>query len=104
METLVEQRMDARTDLVWPVSVWLPEANHFFNGDSINISKTGVFVKLPIATPIRQGHIVELNFPRTTPLAKKKGGYSRIKRGRVVRVERSNLLQDGQIGVAMEFE
>ena len=104
METLIEQRKDTRTTLSWPVSIWLPEANRFFNGRSFNISKTGVFIKLPMTTPIRLGHTVEINFPRTESLAKEKGQFARIKSGKVVRVERKDILRDANIGVAVEFE
>jgi len=104
MGTLVEQRKDARTELCWPVSMWLPEANRFFNGHSANISKTGVFVSVPITTPVRTGYNVEINFPRSITLAKRKGGFARIKSGKVVRVERKNMLKDASIGVAIQFE
>jgi len=104
MDTLIEQRRNTRTELSWPVSLWLPEANRFFNGRSSNISKTGVFIRVPITTPIRAGHIVEINFPRTMPLAKQKGQFARIKNGKVVRVERRNMLKDANIGVAIQFE
>jgi hypothetical protein len=104
METLIEQRKDIRTKLCWPVSIWLPEANRFFNGRSSNISKAGVFIRLPMTTPIRPGHVVEINFPRTEELAKEKGQFARIKSGKVVRVERKDILQDANIGVAIEFE
>lgn len=103
MATLIEQRKDTRTNLSWPVSIWLPEANRFFNGRSTNISKTGVFVFVPIATPVRTGHTVEINFPRTAVLAKQKGRFARIKSGKVVRVERKNMLKDANIGVAVQF-
>ncbi len=104
METLVEQRKDTRTELSWPVSVWLPEANRFFHGRSSNISKTGVFLNVPMTMPIRTGHIIEINFPRTLALAEEKGGFARIKIGRVVRVERRNILKDTNIGVAVQFD
>ena len=104
METLIEQRKDARTAVSWPVSVWLPEANRFFNGRSSNISKTGVFVTVPITMPVRLGHTVEINFPRTVTLAKQKGQFARIKSGKVVRVDRKNMLKDASIGVAIAFE
>jgi len=104
METLIEQRKDTRIELSWPVSIWLPAANRFFNGRSTNISKTGVFVTLPMTTPIRAGHTIELNFPRTPVLARQKGGFARIKKGKVVRVERRNMLKDANIGVAIAFE
>lgn len=103
METLVEQRVETRTELSWPVSVWLPEANRFFNGRSINISKSGAYVKLPMTTPIRAGHTIEINLPRTEALAKEKGQFARIKTGRVIRVERQDILKDANIGVAVEF-
>ena len=103
METLVEQRKDTRTNVSWPVSMWLPEANRFFNGRSSNISKTGVFVSVPMTAPVRAGHTIEINFPRTIPLAKKKGRFARIKSGKVVRVERRNMLKDAHIGVAIQF-
>jgi len=104
METLVEQRKDTRTDLSWPVSVWLPEANRFFNGWSSNVSKTGVFVKIPITMPVRVGNVVEINFPRTTALAKQKGRFARIKSGKIVRVERRDIVKDANIGVAVQFD
>lgn len=104
MDTLIESRSDTRTELSWPVSVWLPQANRFFNGRSSNISKKGVFVSLPMTAPVRDGNIMEVNFPRTSALASEKGQFARIKTGKVVRIERSNILQDASIGVAVEFE
>ena len=103
MQTLIEQRKDSRSKVSWPVSIWIPEANRFFNGRSCNISKTGVFITLSATTPIRTGHIVELNFPRTEALAKEKGQFARIKRGKVIRVDRQNLLEDAEIGVGIAF-
>lgn len=103
METLIEHRREARTHLSWPVSLWLPDANRFFNGRSSNISRTGVFITVPMTTPIRPGSTVEVNFPRTEVLAKEKGQFARIKSGKVVRVERQNMLKDTTIGVAISF-
>jgi hypothetical protein len=104
METIVEQRLENRTNLSWPVSIWLPQANRFFNGRSANISKVGVFITVPMTTPIQPGNIVEVNFPRTTTLAKQKGQFARIKKGRVVRVDRKNTLNDASIGIGIAFE
>jgi hypothetical protein len=103
MQTIVEQRRDVRTSLSWPVSVWVPKANRFFNGQSANISKGGVFIKLPMTAPIVPGTIVEINFPRTTALARQKGQYARIKQGKVVRVDREGLLDEASIGVGIAF-
>jgi len=103
MQALVEQRKDSRSTVSWPVSVWVPEANRFFNGRSCNISKTGVFIRLPVTAPLRTGHIVELNFPRTVALANEKGQFARIKSGKVVRVDRKNLLENAEIGVGIAF-
>ena len=103
METSTEQRRSVRTSLSWPVSIWLPEAHRFFNGRSANISKGGVFVKVPVTMPVRPGNLVEINFPRTENLADKKGQFARIKSGRILRVERNNILKDASIGVAIQF-
>ncbi len=103
IETLVENRKSARTILSWPISLWLPEANRFFNGKTINVAKGGVLLSMPMTTPIRPGHIVEINFPRTTNLAKKKGQFARIKCGKVIRVERDALTSDATIDVAIQF-
>lgn len=103
MQTLIEQRKDSRNKVAWPVSVWIPEANRFFNGRSCNISKTGVFITLPVTAPIQTGHTVELNFPRTEPLAEEKGQFARIKGGKVVRVDRNHLLENAEIGVGISF-
>ena len=104
METLVEQRTESRSQLAWPVSIWLPEANRFFNGRSANVSKTGVYLTVPLTTPLKEGSCVELNFPRTESLAKEKGQFARIKGGKVVRVDRNNTLSDASIGVAVAFD
>ena len=104
LETLTEQRRDTRTELSWPVSVWVPKANRFFNGKSSNISKTGVFVKMPMTTPLGPGSMVELNFTRTAILAGQKGQFARIKRGKVVRVDRDSTLEDASIGIGIVFE
>ena len=93
METLVEQRKSTRTNLSWPVSVWLPD-----------ISNSGVYVAVPMTMPVRAGNVVEINFPRTMALARKKGQFARIKSGKVVRVERRNMLKDANIGIAIQFE
>lgn len=103
MEALVEQRKESRSTLAWPVSVWLPEANRFFNGRSCDVSKTGVFLRLPLTTPLRTGQTVELNFPRTQALAEEKGQFARIKKGNVVRVERKNAVHTAEIGVGIAF-
>ena len=104
MEAVIEQRKESRTDLSWPVSVWVPEANRFFNGRTSNISKIGVFITVPMTTPVRPGNIVEINFPRTRTLAKQKGQFARLKKGKVVRVERQNTLQNASIGLGIAFE
>jgi len=48
--------------------------------------------------------VVELNFPRTEALAKEKGQFARIKCGRIVRVDRTKLLENAEIGVGIAFE
>jgi len=103
METFVEQRRNTRTELAWPVSIWLPDANRFFNGKSINISKSGVLVHAPMTVPVRPGHFVELNFPRTMALARNRGQFARIKSGKVIRVNRKRLLSGGSIDIAIQF-
>jgi hypothetical protein len=104
MEVLVEHRKTSRSNLSWPVSIWVPDANRFFNGRSCNISKTGVFIRLPMTVPVRPGHTVELNFPRTVALAREKGQFARIKSGKVVRVDRQNMLREAEIGVGVAFD
>ena len=58
---VIEQRSDTRSDLAWPVSVWLPKASRFFNGKSVNISKGGVFIKTDIKFAI--GKQIRLAIP-----------------------------------------
>jgi len=103
LETVVENRRFNRTQLSWPVSLWLPEANRFFNGRTINVAKGGVLLTLPMAAPVRPGHVVEINFPRTMSLAQKKGQFARIKTGKVIRVQRESITSDATIGVAVQF-
>ena len=99
----VEHRMDARADLSWPVSVWLPEANRFINGRSVNVSKGGVYMSVPMTTPIKDGSEIEINFPRTKALAEQKGRFARIKSGKVIRVDRNHLIDRGLIKIAIQF-
>ncbi len=101
--TLAEQRRDVRSDLSWPVSVWLPEANRFFNGRSKNVSRGGAYLTVPMTTPIRPGQEVEINFPRTMTLARQKGQYARIKCAKVLRVDRKGMLEGACIGMAVQF-
>ncbi|MDO8301760.1 MAG: PilZ domain-containing protein [Sedimentisphaerales bacterium] len=103
MQTVTENRREVRTNLAWPVSVWIPETNRFFNGKSCNISKGGALVQLPMTAPVRVGHVVELNFPRTQTLAKQKGQFARIKIAKVVRIDRSHLMENAHIGIAVQF-
>ncbi|HOK95403.1 MAG TPA: PilZ domain-containing protein [Anaerohalosphaeraceae bacterium] len=102
--TIVEQRQDVRSELSWPVSIWLPQANRFFNGRSVNVSRGGAFLSVPMTTPVCPGQEIEINFPRTPTLARQKGQYARIKNGRVLRVERQRMLQAGSIGIAVQFD
>ena len=105
METLaVDQRQDVRADLNWPVSVWLPQANRFYNAESVNVSKGGACISVPMTAPLKAGSYVEINFPRTMSLAKQKGQYARIKNGKVLRVDRKNVLEGTNIGMAVQFE
>ncbi|MFA5291451.1 MAG: PilZ domain-containing protein [Phycisphaerae bacterium] len=103
LETVVENRRFNRTQLSWPVSLWLPDANRFFNGKTVNVAKGGVLLSLPMAAPVRPGHVVEINFPRTMSLAQKKGQFARIKTGKVIRVQRESITSDATIGVAVQF-
>jgi hypothetical protein len=104
LETITENRQSNRTELSWPVSMWLPEANRFFNGKTVNVARGGVLLSMPMTAPVRPGNIVEINFPRTTSLARKKGQFARIKAGKVLRVNRDTLTADATICVAVQFE
>jgi hypothetical protein len=87
MVTMADRRRHVRNRIDWPVSVYHPRLGMFINGRSVNVSQSGAMLSLPIAVPIRPGQVVELNFPRTTTLAKMAGSFSRIKTALVVRVE-----------------
>ena len=103
LETVTENRQSNRTELSWPISMWMPDANRFFNGKTVNVAKGGVLLSMPMATPIRPGNVVEINFPRSMSLAKKKGQFARIKAGTVLRVDRETLTADATICVAVQF-
>ena len=51
-----------------------------------------------MTAPVRTGHLVELNFPRTMALAKQKGQFARIKIAKIVRIDRSHITEDAHIG------
>ena len=103
MVSAYEQRGAKRTDVTWPVSVWHPQASRFFNGQSMNVSRTGVMLTLPLKTPLQPGQDVELNFPRTKSLAQDKGSFARIKNAKVVRIDRSDSLSSATVKVGLSF-
>lgn len=94
-----EKRKALRGGFAWPVSVWLSNYNHFYNGQMVNISRLGAMVTLPLETPISVGETLELNFPRTPALAKRKGQAGRIKVAIAKRVQQL----DSSVSVAVEF-
>jgi hypothetical protein len=98
-----EQRHSERSEVSWPVSIWHPKASRFFNGRSVNVSTGGALVRMPLQSPVREGQDIELNFPRGEELASKKGCSARIKAARVVRVDRSDMLNSATIQVGLEF-
>lgn len=103
MACICEHRSSERTEVCWPISVWHPKALRFFNGQSNNVSSNGALVVLPMSVPVREGQDLEINFPRTEPVAHKKGQFARIKKGRVIRVDRSESLNSAKVKIALEF-
>ena len=85
-----EKRKADRHEFAWPVCVWLPNANHFYEGRNINVSRTGAMVSWSIVCPVSISDTIEINFPRTAMLAKKYGQAGRIKVGIVKRVKRES--------------
>ena len=102
--TTVEQRQEIRQDLSWPISIWLPEANRFFNGKSVNVSKGGAFISVPMTIPVAAGNEIEINFPRTLIEAKAAEFQFTQQEARVLRVDRKQMLHEGSIGIAVEFD
>ena len=91
-----EKRKSRRSNLSWPISVWVPRLNRFSNCNLKNISSGGCLAEKRISFGFKMGEIVEVNFPRTDRLAKLKGTYSRIKTAKVVRIKGND--------VAVEFD
>ena len=103
MVRAIEQRSSERNDVSWPVSVWNPKADRFFNGRSVNVSSEGALISLPLQTPVCEGQDIEINFPRTEAIAKHKGCYARVKTARVVRIDRSDTLNKAAIKIGLQF-
>lgn len=87
----------------WPVSIWHPKASRFFNGHSVNVSSRGALLTMPMRAPLREGQNLEVNFPRSEPLAQTKGSFARVRTARVVRLDRGDLLSSATIKVALTF-
>lgn len=104
MVAAFEQRSARRTDVSWPVSIWNPKATRFYNGRSVNVSSGGALVALPMNAPVVEGQALEVNFPRSESLAKQKGAFARVKSARVVRIDRSDVMNTARIKVGLEFE
>jgi hypothetical protein len=103
MVCMYEQREAERLRVDWPVSVWHPKASRFFNGHSVNVSRKGALVLLPMKTPVREGQELEINFPRAEKLAEDKGAAARIKSAKVVRIDRYESVTSATIKVALAF-
>lgn len=58
---------------------------------------------LSMKAPVSEGQDIEINFPRTESLARGKGGFSRIKCARVVRIDRTESLHSATIKVGLAF-
>ncbi len=83
-----EKRKAVRSEFAWPICVWLPNVMRFYEGRSINVSRTGSMVSLSIVAPVSIADEIEINFPRTAGLAKKYGQAGRIKVGIIKRFKR----------------
>lgn len=100
-----ERRRAVRIKLDWPVYVWSEATNRFYRGKSVNISSTGVLIKLPLQIPIRLEDRISVSFPapqesETSPL----GSEEHVFKGRVVRINRGSSILEGYQSVALEFE
>ena len=104
MVTALEQRRSRRMEICWPVSVWHAKAGRFINGRSVDVSRSGAMIELPLAAPMREGQDLEVNFPRAEKLAQDKGQSARIKVAKVVRIDRSQALNTAALKVAVEFQ
>ena len=101
--TINEQRTAKRSSVNWPVSVWHAKAAQFFNGRSVDVSRAGVLITIPMKVPIHEGQNLEINFPRTEQLARQKGRFARVKNARVVRIDRSDALRSANVKVGLSF-
>ena len=94
-----EKRKSARSDFAWPVCAWSNAHNRFYMGRMVNISLGGALISLPLASPLSPNDSIEVNFPRTAALAKRRGQAGRIKVGTVKRIQRTAR----DVFVAIEF-
>ena len=101
MVTMADRRQFHRNQIDWPVSVYVPRLARFVNGRSVDVSQTGAKVSLPLSVPLAPGQLVELNFPRTSTLAKLAGSFSRIKTAMVVRIEDDSPKSEGSPTLAL---
>lgn len=68
----------------------------------MNVSKIGCFIRLPVNPEICKGQEVEINFPRTIPLAAIKGQYARLKRVKIMRVDFERF-GTAEMGIGLHF-
>ena len=104
MTCTYEQRNAQRKVVNWPVSVWHPQAERFFNGRSANISSGGTLLLLPMKAPIREGQEIEINFPHDDNLDLQDDKETYVKKARVVRVDRAEAVHSATIKVGLEFD
>ncbi len=95
-----ERRAAKRVKLDWPVCLWHDATQQFYNGRSVNISASGVLVKMPLTVPIRKDDSVEINFPAPDETAEDQG---RVFSAKAVRINRGQSILEATQSVALQF-
>jgi len=99
-----DRRKNKRIILEIPISAWVPAANKFYNGRTLNVSRSGALIKCIRGLPIKPGDQIEINFALTRPKANVVVSFTRVMNCRVTRKFQQNIKQSGNFIFAVCFE
>lgn len=99
--SIVEQRTFPRNELCQGVRLWHPQAGRLYPVKILNRSQSGVLISASMRCPLRQGQYVELQpvlSEGTTDIPPVSNQLARV-----IRVDRTETLEEASIKVGLMF-
>src|SRR4051794_39951526 len=99
-ETLPERRRGLRIRQNRAIKVFEPAASRYFGGQTHDISSSGLRLKLPLATPVRPGRIVNIHVSSENDGL---GNHRQMLPARIIWIDREGDRIPGRMVAGVEF-